>query len=196
MPAMDAFRNRWPEVRLDIVSDFQEDPVGLLDGHRADVAIVSDMDVGDKADFHPLFSFPIVALLAKDHPLAERQFLTAEDFATDTLITYPAPHDMLDAVKQVLQPAGIDAECRSAELTAAMLQLVASRRGIATLPIWAVQNYLNRDYVLAKPITENGLIGRLYASCLPELSRKPFFADFVQIMRESSYLNLDGVELM
>ena len=30
MPAMDAFRARWPEVELDIVSGFQADPVGLL----------------------------------------------------------------------------------------------------------------------------------------------------------------------
>ena len=28
-----------------------------------------------------------------------------------------------------------------------MLQLVASGRGIATLPLWAVQSYLDRGYV-------------------------------------------------
>lgn len=41
MPAMDAFRHRWPEVRLDIVSGFHADPVGLLHQDRADVAIMS-----------------------------------------------------------------------------------------------------------------------------------------------------------
>lgn len=196
MPAMDMFRGRWPEVELDIVSGFQADPIGLLYSRRADVAIVSDIDENEQIDFHPLFSFQIVALLAKDHPLAARPHLNAKDFATDTLITYPVPDDMLDIVRQVLQPAGIDTARRTTELTVAMLQLVASRRGIATLPIWAAQNYLDRDYVLAKRITSKGLIGKLYAGCLPELSRKPFLADFVQIMRESSYLNLDGIELL
>jgi LysR family transcriptional regulator for metE and metH len=99
-------------------------------------------------------------------------------------------------VRQVLKPAGVDTARRTTELTVAMLQLVASRRGIATLPVWAAQNYLNRDYVLAKRITAGGLTGRLYAACLPELSRKPYLTDFVQIMRESSYLNLGGVELL
>lgn len=196
MPAMDVFRSRWPEVELDIVSGFHADPVALLYGHRADIAIVSEIDPDEKVDYHALFRFQIVALLAKDHPLAGREFLTAEDFATDTLITYPVPDDMLDVVRQVLKPAGIDTARRTTELTVAMLQLVASRRGIATLPVWAAQNYLNRDYVLAKPITEEGLTGRLYASCLPEISRKPYLTDFVQIMRESSYLNLGGVELL
>lgn len=168
MPAMDLFRSRWAEVELDIVSGFQADPIGLLHEHRADVAIVSEVDQDEQVDFHPLFSFEIVALLAKDHPLANKAYLEAADFASDTLITYPVPDDMLDVVRQVMKPAGVDAPRRTTELTVAMLQLVASRRGIATLPIWAVQNYLNRDYVLAKPITQRGLTGRLYLACLPE----------------------------
>jgi LysR family transcriptional regulator for metE and metH len=196
MPAMDIFRRRWPEVELDIVSGFQADPVGLLYGHRADLAIVSEIDTDETVDYHALFSFEIVALLAHDHALAGRDYLVAEDFASDTLITYPVPDDMLDVVRQVLKPAGVQAARRTTELTVAMLQLVASKRGIATLPIWAAQNYLNRDYVLAKRITLHGLTGRLYAACLPEVSGKPYLADFVSTTRESCYLNLDSVELL
>ncbi len=196
MPAMDVFRRRWPEVELDIVSGFQADPVGLLYGHRADVAIVSEMDVDETVDYHPLFSFEIVALLAHDHPLAQRDYLVATDFADDTLITYPVPDEMLDVVRQVLKPAGVQVARRTTELTVAMLQLVASRRGIATLPLWAAQNYLNRDYVLAKRITAAGLTGRLYAACLPDTSNRPYLLDFVNSTRENCYLNLERVELL
>lgn len=196
MPAMDVFRKRWPEVELDIVSGFQADPVGLLYGHRADIAIVSEVDPDETVDYHPLFRFEIVALIAHDHPLADRDFLVAEDFANDTLITYPVPDDMLDVVRQVLKPAGIQTARRTTELTVAMLQLVASRRGIATLPLWAAQNYLNRDYVLAKRITQTGLTGRLYAACLPEMSARPYMMDFVNTTRENCYLNLENVELL
>jgi LysR family transcriptional regulator for metE and metH len=196
MPAMDLFRGRWPEVELDIVSGFQADPVGLLYGHRADLAIVSEIDPDEKVDYHPLFRFEIVALLAKDHRLAGHEYLSAADFATDTLITYPVPDDMLDVVRGVLKPAGVDVPRRTTELTVAMLQLVASRRGIATLPLWAAQNYLNRDYVIARRITAGGLTGRLYAACLPEVSAKPYLADFVSGTRESCFLNLSNIELL
>lgn len=196
MPAMDVFRGRWPEVELDIVSGFQADPVGLLYEHRADVAIVAEVDPDEKVDYHALFSFEIVALVAHDHPLASKEFLTAEDFIGETLITYPVPDDMLDVVRQILKPAGIEVERRTTELTVAMLQLVASKRGIATLPVWAAQNYLKRDYVLARRITADGLTGRLYTACLPETSAKPYLADFVTTTRESCYLNLDSVELL
>ena len=181
---------------MDIVSGFQADPIGLLYGHRADIAIVADTDSSENVDYHPLFSFEIVALVAKDHTLAGRDYLVAEDFAADTLITYPVPDDMLDIVRLVLKPAGLNPPRRTTELTVAMLQLVASKRGIATLPHWAAQNYINRDYVLAKRITPTGLTGRLYAACLPELSSQAFLRDFVQSTRENCYLKLSNVELL
>lgn len=196
MPAMDLFRSRWPEVELDIVSGFQADPVGLLHEHRADIAIVSDIDPDEPVDYHPLFRFEIVALLAHDHPLLKRDYLSAKDFASDTLITYPVPDDMLDVVRQVLKPANVQAARRTTELTVAMLQLVASRRGIATLPLWAAQNYLNRNYVVARRITRKGLTGRLYAASLPDMSARPYLADFVATTRESCYLNLQSIELL
>ncbi len=197
MPAMDAFRERWPEVELDIVSGCQADPVGLLHQDRAELAIVSDVDADEiGVVVHPLFSFEIVALLPKGHALQARPWLEAQDFADHTLITYPVPDEMLDLVRRVLQPAGITPPRRTSELTVAMLQLVASGRGLAALPLWAVEGYLARGYVTRQRIGESGLTGRLYAVSTQALAAKPFLADFVRLMRETSLLNLAGVSLL
>jgi LysR family transcriptional regulator, regulator for metE and metH len=197
MPAMDAFRSRWPEVELDIVSGFQADPVGLLHQSRAELAVVSDAEA-DEADvvFHPLFSFDIVALLPHGHALLRKAWLAAADFADQTLITYPVPDDMLDLVRRVLQPAGITPPRRTSELTVAMLQLVASGRGLAALPLWAVKSYLDRGYVAQRPIGEQGLTGRLYAATPQRLSDRPYLSDFVRTMRDTSLLTLPGVTLL
>jgi LysR family transcriptional regulator for metE and metH len=196
MPAMDAFRARWPEVELDIVSGFHPDPIALVLQDRADVAIVSEQDAGERVDFHPLFSFEIVALLANDHPLTRKPHLTAKDFAKETLITYPVPDEMLDLVRQVLEPAGIRPARRTTELTVAMLQLVASGRGIATLPVWAVQSYLDRGYVTARPVGRKGLTGQLYLACTAATSGRPWLSDFVAVTRETSFLTLSEIELL
>ena len=197
MPAMDAFRTRWPEVELDIVSGFQADPVGLLHQHRAEVAIVSEVDADEAGvAVHPLFSFEIVALLPKGHALLAKPWLTAIDFADHTLITYPVPDDMLDVVRSVLQPAGIAPPRRTTELTVGMLQLVASGRGIAALPLWAVKSYLDRGYVASQRIGAQGLTGRLYAAAPQHLAGKPYLDEFVAIMRETSLLSLPGVTLL
>ena len=197
MPAMDAFRTRWPEVELDIVSGFHADPVGLLHQGRADVAIVSEVDADEAGvDYHALFGFEIRALLANTHPLVAKPHLVAQDFADQTIITYPVPDEMLDVIRQVLEPAGVRPPRRTTELTVAMLQLVASGRGVAALPLWAVQSYLDRGYVTARPIGEKGLRGELHAACLPSLSAKPYLQDFVQVTRETSFVTLKGVELL
>lgn len=196
MPAMDTFRSHWPEVELDIVSGFHADPVSLLYESRADLAIVSEPEDNPDIACLPLFRYDMVGLVAKDHPLAAKTFLEAADFATETLITYPVPDDMLDLLKKVLKPAGINPQRRTTELTVAILQLVASRRGIAALPRWSVQNYLDRGYVAARPITPGGLVSELYAAVPKGNEGMAYVADFIGTMREVSMLNLPGVTLM
>jgi LysR family transcriptional regulator for metE and metH len=198
MPAMDAFRARWPEVDLDIVSGFHADPVGLLHQGRAEVAIVSELAEGEEAGvaFLPLVSFEIVAILPNGHPLLARSHLTARNFANETLITYPVPDDMLDLVRRVLVPAGVTPARRTTELTVAMLQLVASGRGVAALPLWAVKSYLDRGYVSSQRIGARGLTGRLYAAVPERLRERPYLVEFVRLMRETSLLTLPGVSLL
>ncbi len=197
MPAMDAFRLRWPEVELDIVSGFHPDPIALVMQDRAEVAIVSEEDPDESVDYHALFRFEIVALLANDHPLTGKAHLTARHFADQTLITYPVPDEMLDVVRQVLAPAGVEpAHRRTTELTVAMLQLVASGRGIATLPLWAVQGYLDRGYITARKVGARGLTGRLYMACTQATSAQPWLADFVRITRETCFKSLPAIDLL
>ena len=162
MPAMDAYRKLRPAAELDLVGGFHAEPLSLLPENRADCVIVSEDRKQPGVTCFPLFRYEMLALLPLDHALAKRAYLNARDFAGSTLITYPVPDRMLDLVRRVLKPAGIDPPRRTAELTIAILQLVASRRGLACLPGWAVENYIERDYVLAKPIGRKGLWGELY----------------------------------
>jgi LysR family transcriptional regulator, regulator for metE and metH len=198
MPAMDAFRSRWPEVELDIVSGFHADPVALLHTDRAEVAIVSELAEGEEQgiEYLRLFSFEIVALLPNGHPLLEQPCLTPQDFADLTLISYPVPDEMLDLVRRVLAPAGIAPARRTSELTVAILQLVASGRGVAALPLWAVKGYLDRGYVASQRIGPDGLTGRLYAAVPARLRERPYVREFVSLMRETSLLTLPGVSLL
>lgn len=197
MPAMDAFRERWPEVELDILSGFHADPVGLLHQDRAELAIVSDFDDDESGvRLHPLFEFEIVALLPKGHALLDKPWMEAADFAGETLITYPVPDEMLDLVRRMLAPAGVTPPRRTTELTVAMLQLVASGRGFAALPLWAVTGYLERGYVARQRIGAQGLTGRLHAVTPERLADRPYMADFVQVMRATSLRTLPGITLL
>lgn len=193
MPSMDAFREKWPEVELDLVSGFHPDPVGLLEENRADFVIVSEPAPRKGIAYHPLFRFEIFALLAKNHPLGDKVWLEPEDFAKNTLITYPVPEHMIDVIRQRLEPAGIHPERRTVELTVAILQLVASRRGLAALPGWAVHNYIERGYVIAKRVGKSGLWSRLYAATTSASAQLPYIRDFLATVKRVSFATLPEI---
>lgn len=195
IPAVDAFRARWPEVEIDLVSGYQSDPVGLLHQGKADLALVSCSEPETGIVIQPLFRFKLVALVANDHPFAQKAYLGADDFRDQTLITYPVEDDALDIVQLLLKPAGISPPRRTTELTVAILMLVSTLRGIAVLPRWAVQSYLQRQYVTALPITSMGLSAQICAATRGDQSRTPYIAEFISLIKETSSRTLPDIEL-
>ena len=193
MPAMGEFRPIWPQIELDIVSGFQANPIGLLLQHRADLAIVSEAEKQNSISFQPLFAYEMVGICAQDHPLAAKNIWTAEDFIGETLITYPVPDEMLDLPKKILIPKNINPPRRHSELTIAIIQLVASRRGIAALPYWTVMPYLEKGYVVHRQITDDGLQSKLYAAIRTEDTDKSYLNNFCQIIRERGFADLPGL---
>ncbi len=193
MPIMDIFRQHWPEVELDLVSGFHSDPIKLLEEGGADVVIGSERVRRRGIVHQPLFRFEILAVLAPEHTLRGKRILQAADFADVTLITYPVPEERIDLIRQVLKPAGIQPQRRTAELTVAILQLVASHRGIAALPSWGIKSYVDHDYVIARRIGTNGLWSDLYASTLKETASRPYLRDFLTTAKNSCFATLEGI---
>jgi LysR family transcriptional regulator, regulator for metE and metH len=197
MPAMDSYRSLWPEVELDIISGFVIDPLPLLERGEAELAVVHDRPPPHPhLTFSPLFRYQSVALMSPKHPLAAKSWLEARDFADETLITYPVPDEMLDVMKHCLIPAGVNPRRRTAELTVAILQLVASGRGIAALPSWTVGNYIERGYVVSRPIGPSGLSCELYAATTHAGAEAAYIREFISLTREQSLTELTGVSAL
>ncbi len=196
MPVMDEFRGRWPEVEVDLLAGFHSDPLELLKSGRAELVIGSQQPRGRDYVALPLFRFEILVVLPLEHRLRGKRRLEAADLKGETLITYPVPEDRIDLVRQVLKPAGIRLERRTSELTVAILQLVASRRGIAALPNWGVRNYVDLDYVIARRIGAKGLWSDLHAVVPRSLAGRPYVAEFVEIIRAKCAAGLPGIELL
>jgi LysR family transcriptional regulator for metE and metH len=196
MPVMDEFRRCWPEVEIDLVAGFHPNPLELLAAGKADLVIGSQKPKGRASRVEPLFRFEIVAVLPPAHRLRGRRRLEAADFEGETLITYPVPAQRIDVIREVLVPAGVKFRKRTAELTIAILQLVASRRGIAALPSWGVKSYVDHDYVIARRIGAKGLWSELHAIATKAQAATPWFPDFVRIVREKCASTLDRIELL
>lgn len=195
-PVMDNFRRAWPEVEIDLVAGFHSDPWHLLHEGKADLVIGGLPNKTRGLSHQALFSFEIMAVLHPDHPLRKKSRLSAQDFASETLITYPVPDERIDLIRQVLQPENIVPERRTAELTIAIMQLVASRRGIAALPSWGIQSYVEHEYVIARPIGKKGLWSELHATGTEDVMTRAYAQDLLHIIRSTCSENLRGIRLL
>ncbi|MDO6526287.1 LysR family transcriptional regulator [Motilimonas sp. 1_MG-2023] len=195
MPAIDKFRDSWPEVELDLSSGFSFAPLPALARGDLDLVVTSDPKEITGLRYIPLFSYQPMLAISRHHTLASKAFVEPEDIASEILITYPVETDRLDIFSLFLDPAGVEPTgIRQADMTIMMLQLVASGRGVAALPNWALTEYLERDYVLAKPLGKEGLWNTLYAAIREEQADLPFMSDFLKTAVTSSFDNLKGIK--
>lgn len=112
--------------------------------------------------------------------MAQKPYIQAEDFRGETLITYPVERARLDIFSQLLTPAKVEpAAIRQAELTAVILLLVASNRGITVLPDWVVREVKYSSDYITRPLTNAGITRRLYAATRSDDLQKPFVRDLI-----------------
>ncbi|WP_280553982.1 LysR family transcriptional regulator [Halomonas sp. 25-S5] len=194
MPTIDHFRNHWPEVEIDIPGGHHFDPLPALAREQLDLVITADPQPLPGIHYEPLFRYEGLLAVARQHRLAGQHFVTPDELAEETLITYPVEYSRLDVFTQFLDPAGVrPKEVRTAELTIMMMQLVASGRGVCALPNWALTEYLERDYVKAVALGEKGVWSTLFAAIREETRGAPWMEDFLRTARETSFAVLEGI---
>lgn len=194
IPALDRYRNEWPEVELDLSSAFNFAPLPALARGDLDLVITSDpVSLGGIA-YEPLFRFEAMVALAPDHRLRDRPFIVPDDLAEETLITYPVDRNRLDIFTRFLDPADVEPrELRTAELTPMLMQLVATGRGVASLPNWALTEYLERNYVIVKPLGKEGQWSTLYAAVREDQLDAAYVEEFLRTATETSFATLSGI---
>ena len=194
MPSLDEFRGNWPEVELDLASGLAFAPLPALERGDLDLVVTSDPLPLPGITYVPLFEYEALLAIDKHHALRDRPWLEPADLASQTLITYPIERDRLDIFARFLDPADIEpAQVRTAEMTVMMMQLVASGRGVCSLPNWAVHEYTTRGYVLARRLGQQGLHATLFAAVRSDMLEAPYMSDFLLTAKDISFATLEGV---
>ncbi|HRJ60277.1 MAG TPA: LysR family transcriptional regulator [Azospirillaceae bacterium] len=184
LPVLEKFRRTWPEVDVDIRLGASFAALPALQRGEVDLVVSSDPAELTEVAFEPLFDYQALLVAAPTHPLADKAFILPEDLAAETLITYPVERSRLDVFSRFLHPAGVEpAAVRQVELTAVILLLVASCRGVAVLPDWVIDETARRADLAIRPLTEHGMGGTLYAAVRQGESVAPFMADFIAFAR-------------
>ena len=194
LPAIDAYRNEWSDVELDISSGFHFAPFPALARGDLDLVITADPLDEPGITYFPIFSYEAQLAVAKKHPLVDKPWVEPKDLADEVVITYPVDRERLDLFSGFLEPAGVEpARVRHAELTTMIVQLVASGRGVTCLPNWALHEYLQNDYVVVRSLGEEGIWPTLHAAVRKDQADAPFMNAFIEVAKQVCFANLRGI---
>ncbi|USZ15888.1 LysR family transcriptional regulator [Moraxella sp. FZLJ2107] len=184
MPILNAYRKQYADVELDFATGFEPEPHQMLMDGEIDLLITaSDLPI-DGVHYQPLFTYESRLVLSPAHRLARHERISPDDLSNQTLIAYPVESARLDVIAKFLAPVGINpAHIRTTELTAMLIQLVASERGVAALPDWVVAEYERKGWVVSRPLGA-GVYCQLYAAVRTADRGLDFMKGFLGLLDE------------
>lgn len=186
MPILNVYRKSYSDVELDFATGFEPEPHQMLMDGDIDLLITaSDLPI-DGISYQPLFTYESRLVLSPAHILAAKHTIAPSDLVTQTLIAYPVEQKRLDVIAKFLEPAGVSPQTiRTTELTAMLIQLVASERGVAALPDWVASEYEKKGWVVSRRLGD-GVYCQLYAATRSSSQNLAYMKGFLGL--------LDGIE--
>lgn len=164
MPILNSYRKQYSDVELDFATGFEPEPHQMLIDGDIDLLITASNLPIDGVSYQPLFTYESRLVLSPAHVLASQNSVAPSDLAEQTLIAYPVEQKRLDIIAKFLEPAGVvPKKVRTTELTAMLIQLVASERGVAALPDWVAAEYEKKGWVVSRRLGD-GVYCQLYAA--------------------------------
>lgn len=185
-PLLSRFRDRFPEVAVELSPDASSDPAGALEAEKLDAAIMHT-DVSSRPGLRPdfLFQDELVVVMRPGHPLAEKEWLEADDFAEETLFLHTGVEDST-IVQSVLEPAGVSpARVHSLYLTEAIVESVAAGLGISVLARWAAAPAVDAGRLASVPVGEDGLFRKWWVVTRRRDRNRAALSNLVGLLRES-----------
>lgn len=197
LPTISAYREEWADVDLDVSSGFHFQPLPALARGDLDLVITSDPIEDLGLIYEPLFRYEAKLGISTSHELtkSKRRYIEPGELESETIVTYPIERNRLDIFKNFLDPAGIEPEqTRHCELTTMIIHVVASGRGVTSLPNWALEEYLEKNYLATKSLGKTGLWSTLYAAMREDRAHLSYMQAFCDVARTTCFKTLSGIK--
>jgi LysR family transcriptional regulator for metE and metH len=184
-PLLTTFGRRFPRVVVNVLADATDRPVQALLEGRLDLAILVGSPRDRRLRLRPLFMDEMVAIVAADHPLAGRTWLSPRMLAQEHLLIYSsAPEDSF-VLTRILEAGGLEpARVSFIMLTEAMTELARAGVGVGVLPRWSAQRVIAAGTVRALSIGRRGVHRQWTAATLAAREEPDYLAAFIDLVAE------------
>ncbi len=175
-----------PKMDVDIVHKFQFSGLQGLLNYHIDLLVTPDKVKQQGVVYAPLFDYELVLLVAREHPLASKLFIEAQDLSGELLLTFPVPHERLDIYTQFLMPAGISPRHKAMASLDIMIQMAALNRGVTILPDWLARHYSDSLPVSTLRLGKKGVMKTLFAAMREGEETVPYMQRFVALGQQKA----------
>lgn len=171
----------WPDVDLDVIQQFRFDGLAALENHHIDILITSDPINKDGLLNIPVLNYELLLAVKKDDSSQAPRFIKPKALADQVLFSFPVEKSRLDVFTYFLIPAAIEPKQHvHIETIEVMLQLVASGRGVCTLPDWLLRKYQTQHKLDGVRLGKEGVKKQLHLVLREEDRQIDYLSAFVQ----------------
>ena len=157
-PVAREFKIKYPKVDLKLITEATARPMIALERGSIDIAITSSRRHDKSLHSENLFSDEIVAVVAKDHPWAQKKRVALEEFRDAHFMTYSANPMDSDFVREVLLPAGIvPRKASGIQLTEGIFEFARACLGVAVVARWALGSLRDHQGLVSIRIGRHGI---------------------------------------
>ncbi|MCG8016984.1 MAG: LysR family transcriptional regulator [Candidatus Thiodiazotropha sp. 'RUGA'] len=177
-----------PQVDVDIFQRFRFSGFEGVVNFHIDMLITPDRVDHPGLSYQPLFEYELMLLVPESHPLAEKDWVSPQQLASEVLITFPVAEERLDVLNSFLWPAGFrPQQHKQIESIEIMLQLVALSRGVTVIPDWLIERACQALPLKSLRLGRQGMQRKLYAAYRTEDQQLSYQQAFISVAGSLSH---------
>ena len=178
----------YPNIDVDLILEATHQPISKILSKEIDIAIVTSKPENEQLSSVEVYDDEIFAIIHKENPLNQLDFLDASDFSEVHLIIHSFPLETVSVYEKFLKPNNINpAKISAIPLTEVAMEMISANIGITCMPKWALKSFKISDDLAFKKIGKEGLTRKHYLVVRKMDENKKYINDFISNFKEGFF---------
>ena len=191
------YKKHWPDINIQILSDATRRPLEYLMNGDLDIGIIRTQMVNTKIRYEPIFEDRLMAVICKDHPLAQKDVIEITDFQDQELILplYDPSYQDTPVIESLIQSQHVRPKTlHRIHYTDATIEMVNAGLGITVMADWIVEPYLSGRNIVVKPLHHSIAKRAWFAATCKQTPAIQNFLECLKLYFSGADMNVEEVE--
>ncbi|MDB4921349.1 LysR family transcriptional regulator [Mucilaginibacter sp.] len=191
------YKKQWPDINIQIMSDATRRPLEFLMNGDLDIGIIRTQMVNTRIRYEPIFEDRLVAVICKDHPLAQKDVIEISDFQDQELILplYDPSYQDTPVIESLIQSQHVKPKTlHRIHYTDATIEMVNADLGMTVMADWIVEPYLQGRNIVTKPLHHSIAKRAWFAATCKQTPAIQNFLECLKMYFSGADMNVEEIE--